>query len=54
MIAAVSLVTLVSGGVLSGAAVKLPLQAAALERCGGMLMVTGLALLGAGLQWVQP
>ena len=49
MIAAMSSTCLVLGGSLAYAALRRPSCQAILERCGGALMVTGLALLGTGL-----
>lgn len=50
MVAALSLMGLLTGGSLACAAIRRPIHAAALERWGGTLLVSGLALLGAGLQ----
>lgn len=50
MVAALSLMSLVSGGGFACAALRHRTRAAALERWGGTLLVAGLALLGAGLQ----
>ncbi|MBV9813498.1 MAG: hypothetical protein JO326_12170 [Acetobacteraceae bacterium] len=49
MLATLSLIGLVSGGGLACAAARRPTSSAVLERWGGTLLVTGLALLGAGL-----
>lgn len=50
MVAFLSLIGICSGGGLACAATYRPNRAAVLERWGGLLLVAGLALLGAGLQ----
>lgn len=50
MVAFLSVIGICSGGGLACAATHRPARAAALERWGGLLLMAGLALLGAGLQ----
>ena len=49
MLIALILMSLVLGAGLASAASRVPSHAVALERCGGTLLVSGLALLGAML-----
>ena len=49
MLGAASLVMILIGGTLAVAATKVPSHAILLERCGGILLVAGLALLGGAL-----
>lgn len=49
MIALASLTSLVAGSGLAAFAPRAGLRAHTFESCGGLLMVAGLALLGAGL-----
>jgi hypothetical protein len=49
MVGAIVLIGLVLGATLAFAAVKVPVHAVALERCGGALLVVSLALLGGSL-----
>ncbi|MEH3117383.1 MAG: hypothetical protein PGN25_07180 [Methylorubrum populi] len=50
MIALVSLVTLSGGVVLAGQAPRYPAWTARMETAGGLALVTGLAMVGAGLK----
>jgi hypothetical protein len=49
MLVAASLLCLFLGAALAWAAPKLPFHVVALERCGGALLVVGLALLGGSM-----
>jgi hypothetical protein len=49
MIPVLSLASLVTGGVLAYAASRFPRRSAALETYGGLLLIGGLVLRGAGL-----
>jgi hypothetical protein len=49
MIALISVASLVAGGICSCAARRFPRRSAALETYGGVLLIGGLALLGAFL-----
>jgi hypothetical protein len=49
MIPLLSLVSLAAGGTLAYTACRLPRRSAALETYGGLLLIGGLVLLGAGL-----
>ncbi len=49
MMAALMLLSLTFGASLAGAASRVPAHTVALERWGGTLLVSGLALLGAAL-----
>ena len=49
MIALVSLLSLIGGATLAYASERYPAHVAALETGGGILMIAGLALVGAGI-----
>ncbi|WP_019903659.1 hypothetical protein [Methylobacterium sp. 77] len=49
MIATLSLSSLIAGGTLSYASVRVPTRAATYETWGGSLLIVGLSLAGAGL-----
>ncbi len=50
MAAAISVISVFSGAALAVAADRMPFDRAAIERAGGMFMLTGLALLGGALR----
>ena len=49
MLGAISLISMLCGESLACAAAKVPSHVVALERCGGALLVLGLALLGGAM-----
>jgi hypothetical protein len=53
MLGATSMISILSGAALAVAATRFPAHAAALERCGGALLVLGLALLGGALPFYR-
>jgi hypothetical protein len=53
MLGAASLISILAGAALATAATRFPAHTAMLERCGGVLLVLGLAILGGALPFYR-